>query len=219
VPLRIDLINAALRRIGGSQLQSESSPNGSDYVQIYDAVIGSLCSEYPWTFQLGFQQLAQLTKPTLNRWAFGYALPSDLAGTPRAVFDTITQNIAGIYSLGVSYWAAQPAEVPVTDFEIYGGVLYANYTQLWMLFSRLPNPNLWPPYFTELATKLLMAEYSIPVREDAPMRAELLREIYGPIEHQGEGGLIAKSKAIDAQGKPSSKMQIGSNPLTAVRFT
>ncbi len=213
MPLRIDTINLALQRLGQPPLQSEAAPNGPAYVAIYNLVIGSLCSEYPWTFQTGFQQLAQLAQPTGNSWLYAYAMPSDLAGTPRALYNSITP-----YNGGGPIWG-HDEQTPVTDFEILKGVLYSNETQLWMRYTQAPNPNAWPFFFQELAVKLMMAELAIPVAENAPMREQLIQEIYGPIERQGEGGLIAKCKNLDSQGRASRKLQIGANPLVAVRRT
>jgi hypothetical protein len=205
---RIDMINQALIAIGAVPLQSETAPNGPRYVAIYNLTIGNLCSEYPWTFQTGFEQLAQLTvKPVRNKWLYAYALPSGMTGEPQAAYDRID----------IGTW--QPIGEPVKEFEIYGGVLYANYTQIYLRFTRDPAEAIWPAYFQNLAVKLLMAELAVPAREDAPLRQALMQEVYGSPEHQGEGGLIAKCKAINSQGRPSRKLAIGFNPLTAVRRT
>jgi hypothetical protein len=201
----LELINTALVRIGGDTLQSFGSPNGPEYLAIYNAAIGSLCSRYPWTFVQSFQQLARLAAvPVKNRWKYGYALPSDMAGTPLAVYDTINADLGGS---------------PVTNFEIFGGILYANLDQLWMRYIQQPNPQRWPGYFREMAIKLLMAEYAIPVREDAALRAKLMLELFGPPDCQAEEGLMGEAKANDSKGRPSRTLQIGVNPLVSVRFT
>jgi hypothetical protein len=199
---RIEMINQALIAIGAQPLQSETAPNGPRFVAIYKDAISTLCSEYPWQHCTSFAQLARLTvKPVPNQWAYAYALPSDMDGTPRAIFDSATSHI------------------PVTEFEIYGGTLYTDYEALWCRFTQQPNEAIWPGWFRGLAKRLLMAEYAIPAREDPAMRASLLGEVYGSPEYQGESGLIAKCKAIDAQGKPSRTIPIGSNPLVAVRWS
>jgi hypothetical protein len=211
--VRIDMINQALIAIGDHPLQSETAPNGPRFVAIYKDAISALCSEYPWQHCTAFRQLAQLTaSPVQNQWNYAYALPSDMEGTPRAVYDRIVQSWG-------SGWSGDPSIPPVTDFEIYGGLLYANYTALWCRFTQQPNEAIWPAWFRNLAKKLLMAEYAIPAREDLELREKMMLEVYGPPEHQGEGGLIAKCKAIDSQGKPSSTIQIGLNPLVAVRWS
>ncbi len=215
--IRIDMINQALIAIGAVPLQSETAPNGPRYVAIYKDAISALCAEYPWTFQTGFVQLAQLSaKPVQNQWLYAYALPSDMDGTPRALYDSIALN--NWYS-GPPWSDFDALIPPVTEFEIYSGVLYANYTQLWCRYTKKPNEAIWPPWFRNLGKTLLMSEYAVPAREDAALRQALRLEVYGPPEHQGEGGLIAKCKSIDSQGRPSRVIQIGVNPLVAVRWT
>lgn len=214
---RIGMLNQALIAIGAVPLQSETAPNGPRYVAIYQLAIGNLCSEYPWTFQTGFEQITQLTTPPArNQWKYAYALPSDINGELQAVYDRL---VPGTWYSGIPWAEFDEVNPPVKEFEVYGGVVYANYPRLWARYPQLPNEARWPGYFKNLATKLLMAELAIPAREDAPLRQSLMLEIYGPAEHQGEAGLIAKCKAINSQGRPSRKLSIGVNPLTAVRRT
>ena len=216
----IAVINQALIRLGAQSLQSRTAPNGPTYCDIYQPVIEALCAEYPWTFTTGFQQLARRAIPTANRWLYAYVLPADMSGTPLAVFDSIQQNAIWPAPGGsCSDFDLAPADAPVTDFEIMEGSLYANYTQLWMRYIKKPNPAVWPAYFRELVVKLLMAEYAIPVREDMMLRNQLLEEVYGAPDRQGEAGMIAKCKAIDSKGRPSRKIAIGANPLVTVRWT
>ena len=215
--IRIDVINQALIAIGATALIAETAPNGPRYVAIYKNAIGGLCSEYPWTFQTGFKQLVQLAnKPVQNQWLHAYALPSDKDGELQAVYDRIDVN--SWYS-GIPWALYDQTVPPVTQFELYGETLYANYPQLWARYPQPPCEAKWPPYFQNLAIKLLMAEYAIPAREDAELRERMMVEVYGPPEHQGEGGLIAKCKAINSKGRPSRTIQIGVNPLVAVRWT
>ena len=214
---RIATINRALIAIGATELQSETAPNGQRYVAIYDDAIGALCSEYPWTHCTGFVQLGQLAvKPVQNQWLYAYALPSDMAGTPRALYDSIQAD---------SWHGGPPSSLygvtipPISEFEIYEAVVYANSAQLWCRYTKTPNEAIWPSWFRDLAKKLLMAEYAIPAREDVGLREKLMEEIYGPPAHQGEAGLIAKCKSIDTQGKQCRTIQIGVNPLVAARWT
>lgn len=203
--LRIDIINNALVRLGAAPIQSETLTGTDAYVMIYDTVIGALVSRYPWSFQTKFAQLGRLLTPPLSQWQYGYQLPADLLGTPRAVYASVPTG---------GGWP----ELPVTAFEIMGDTLFTNETQIWLRYTFALSPARWPGYFTELAVMALAAEYAISVREDAALRNSIRTDVYGSSREQGEGGMLAEAKAIDASSQPSRTLSVV-NPLTAGRYT
>lgn len=196
---RADIINRALADIGQTPMGSESVAPGDSYVLQYETHIGSLVSRYPWTFQRGFVKLARLTAPPEVHWLYVFDLPSDLAGAPRAVYNR------------------SDSRQPIQDWELRDGRLYSNQPDLWMLYPRRPDPTLWPPYFLELAVLVMKAQFALSVREDTALWRTLHELAVGPSQMNGEGGKFGEAKAIDASGKPSDVIQVGSNPLTAVR--
>lgn len=200
---RIGTINAALGAIGATPLGAETAPGGAKLVTIYDRAIGALCSSYPWTFQRRITRLVQLTTPPVSRYAYGFACPSDLDGSPLALYTSVD--------------AEQRRMPPVVDFEFAENVVFSDEPVLWMRYVRLPNPALWPSYFYNLAVMALAVEFAIPVREDAALHDRLHDRVYGTTAMMGEGGMLGQAKAVNSSGNASASIQIGSNPLIACR--
>jgi hypothetical protein len=195
---RIDIINRALIEIGQTPV-AEDVPPGASRVLEYETHIGALVSSYPWTFQTRLVQLARLTAPPQAQRQYAYDLPSDMRGTPRAVFpDGLTRQ-------------------PTSDFEIRGRKLFTDHEQIWLRYTQGLQPALWPDYFLALAVLVMKAQFALSVREDTVLWRTLTEMAFGTPQMMGEGGKVAEAKAIDASGKASDVIAIGSNPLIAVR--
>jgi hypothetical protein len=195
---RLDIINRALIEIGQTPVV-EDVPPGDSRVLEYETHIGALVSSYPWTFQTRLVQLARLTASPEAQRQYAYDLPSDMLGTPRAVYPS---------SVG---------RQPTSDFEIRGRQLYTDHPEIWLRYTQTLQPARWPGYFLGLAVLVMKAQFALSVREDTVLWRQLYELAFGPPQMQGEGGKIAEAKAIDASGKPSDVIAIGSNPLIAVR--
>lgn len=198
--MRIDIINRALIDIGQSPA-IEDVPPGDIYVLQYETHIGALVSAYPWTFQTNLKQLARLAAAPDAQRKYAYDLPSDMSGTPRAVYPSSI------------------CRTPTQDFEIRKQQLFTDWPEIWLRYTFAPDPARWPGYFTALAVLVMKSVFALSVREDAVLARTFHEQAFGPPQMQGEGGKVAEAKAIDAGGKASDVIAIGSNPLTAVRNT
>ncbi|MBJ7535286.1 hypothetical protein JDN40_14335 [Rhodomicrobium vannielii ATCC 17100] len=191
---RIAIINQALSRIGAKPLSSEDDALAPSYIFTYDSVIGSLCSVYPWSFQLTFRQLAQVASPPASLWKYAHQLPADMAGVPRALYSSRDER-----------------QNPLATFEIMERLIYSDEPELWCRYVFTPKPANWPGYFSELASLALAAEYALTVREDNDLRRKLRADIY-------DGGMLEQAKMTDASGTGPKIVRLGINPLTAVRY-
>jgi hypothetical protein len=156
---------------------------------------------YPWTFQTRLAPLSRLSAAPEAHWAYVFELPSDMLGAPRA---------------------ASPSKddrTPTTAYEIRGKQLFTDHPEIWLRFTRPPDPARWPGYFLALAVLVMKAQFALSVREDTGLWRTLNQEIYGMPSALGEGGRLGEAKTIDASGKPSDVLAIGVNPLVAVRFS
>lgn len=198
---RIHIINLAVVDIGQTPVANIVDPPGDTYALQFDHHIGALVSSYPWTFQTTLQQLSRLSAVPETHWLYAFQLPAEMEGALRAVYPDSQ--------------CLQPTQA----FEIRGRTLYSNWPELWARFTNPLDPTNWPPYFVALAVLVLKAQFALSIREDRTLARDFTEQIYGPPSMMGEGGMLATAKAIDASGKPSDVLRIGSNPLTAVRFT
>lgn len=201
MPTRIAIIDEARVTIGAQALMSEDAKGADSCINQYETHVGALVSNYPWSFQTRLRQLGQLTTPPPALWTYGYQLPSDMTGAPNAVYDSPILR------------------QPLTDWERLEDKIYTNATTLWLRYTFILTPNLWPPYFKQLAVMTLAAEFALTIREEPALRGLLRRDVFGPPEQNGEGGMLASARARDARGQPSRSLPVGSNPLVAVRFT
>jgi hypothetical protein len=154
----------------------------------------------PWSFNTVTRQLARLTDPPQRYYKYQFEMPSDMLGAPRAVYDRAD------------------CKQPYTDWEIIDGRLAANADVLWLKMDRQPNPAQWPGYFCELIRRVMMSEFALSIREDAPLRDRLRTECFGTPSELGAGGLMGQAMTLDSQGKPSPRIQMGADPFTSARY-
>jgi hypothetical protein len=198
---KIDIVNAALARIGENIHDGDDEPGAAENLMIFDSTLSYLLTRSDWHFATTTRQLGQMVGAPAQHWKYRYQLPSDMVGAPRAVHTSgaegsLTQNF---YLTGDELWTDEPA--------------------IWMRFLFLPDLRFLPGYFRELLERALMAEFALTIREDAPMRQRLREEVFGPPSHGGDGGLIGEAMNLDAQAKPSQRVSEGYSPLVDVRYT
>ncbi|MAK71195.1 MAG: hypothetical protein CMF19_03990, partial [Idiomarinaceae bacterium] len=143
-------------------------------------------------------KLAQLSDAPINEWTYKYALPSDILGNPKAVFNT--SAIGGL---------------PVRDFEIYAGGLYTDYTDVWIDYQFRPEASLFPQYFVRLLKTALAAEFAEPITDQITKADYFHNRAYGSPSDNMRGGLVRVAINIDGQDRPSQQIQ--EFPITDVR--
>lgn len=196
---RITMLNRALLRIGAEPLVSEADAGAPAHLAVYDSVLERLGAQ-PWSFFKSTRQLARLTAAPTHGWSYGYTLPPDRMGPPRAVY------------------AAADNRQPTQDYDLIGDELHCNLPAVWITYLRLVSYERWPGDFRELFTTALMAELALSVREDRSLHDRLYQKAFGPPGQMGVGGLMAAALDMDSQGIPSEIVGGGINPLIDVRF-
>lgn len=203
--LRIDIIDRALIRVGALPLQTETARGASLRIAEYDGIVADLLS-HPWSFGQRKRALTRLSGAPELHWAYRYALPTDMIGPPRAVFDSSDARVPFTdYELVASADATRPAE------------LHTSAETVWLQYACNVAPQFWPAYFAEMAVLAVAAEFALSVREDVQLRDRLRREVHGDAQMPGAGGKLAEAKLKDAQGKPSARIGVSGNPLIDVR--
>jgi hypothetical protein len=187
--------------LGAAPISSFS--NGSDEAQIadrlYDDLRDTLIMQYPYSWTMKKVQLARLATPPINEWKYVYALPGDILGNPKAVFNT--SAIGGN---------------PVRDFELYSRGLYTNYETVWIDYQFLPEPSLFPPYFVRLLKTALAAEFAEPVTDQTNKAEYYHQKAFGSFAENMRGGLVRVAINIDGADRPSQQIQ--EFPISDIRF-
>lgn len=196
---RIDLIDAALVRIGDEPLQSEAAPGAETHLAIFDSVTGYCLSANPWSWNTVTRQLPRLADAPPRYWKYQFEKPADMLGAPRAFY----QN--------------GECRTPFTDVELNDGTVQANVGALWLKHDKRSAPDAWPGYFVELIQVALMSQFALSVREDKALMQTLDQQAFGTPSEMRQGGLMGIAMGIDAQGKPSPVVGLGRNALLAAR--
>jgi hypothetical protein len=197
---RIDLIDAALLRIGAEPVMTESTDEAKAHIAIFDSLTGFCLSACPWTWNTVTRRLVRLSDPPQRYWKYQFEIPADMLGTPRAAYDS-----AG-------------CERPFTRWEMMDGRLLSDAGDVWLEMDKRSAPAAWPGYFQELVQVALMAEFALSIREDGTLRERLTQQAVGTPQEARQGGLMGVAMGIDAQSKPSYTLNIGANPLASARF-
>jgi len=198
---KLSICSEALIMLGAAPLSSFAT--GTDEAQVadrlYDDVRDTILMQYPFSWSIKKVKLARLASTPINEWKYTYALPGDILGNPKAVF-----NISAV--------GAQP----VRDFEIYNLGLYTNYEDVWIDYQFRPEPAVFPPYFVRLLKTALAAEFAEPVTDQLTKGDYYHQRAYGAPSENMRGGLMRVSINIDGADRPAQTIQ--EFPISDIRF-
>lgn len=195
---RITRINRALRRIGADPLDSEDDARADTYLDIHDGVLERIAT-FPFSFMKLTRQLVRLVDTPVHGWTYGFQLPADRIGAPRAVYPNATDR------------------KPTTNYDILGDTLVTDHETIWLTFMTLASYGRWPGDVRELVTKAMMAEFALSIREDRTLRDRLYQDVWGTPAEEGRGGMLAAALDNDNQALPSVEIAGGISPLLDVR--
>ncbi len=197
---KLSICSDALIMLGASPLSSFA--DGTDEAQVadrlYDDVQDTLLMQYPYSWTIKKIKLAQLSDTPINEWKHKYALPNDILGNPKAVFNT--SAVGGR---------------PVRDFEIYSGGFYTDYPEVWIDYQFRPDASLFPQYFVRLLKTALAAEFAEPITDQITKADYFHNRAYGSPSDNMRGGLVRVAINIDGADRPAQTIQ--EFPLTDVR--
>lgn len=196
---RLEIIQEIQARIGDEPITSEDDAGADLHIRTYDSTVRGLLSRYPWTFNTPTRRLGRLAVQPEQRYAYYFQMPSDMIGGARAVYSDAK------------------CDCPITNFDIEENRLLCDEPTVYLTYSKLVDPGLWPGYFRELFNTVLMSSFALSIREDTALYRALRDTAYGPPNALGESGLFSECKNLDAQSHSHSINTIGSNPLVDVR--
>ena len=189
---KLSISSDALIMLGAAPLSSFS--DGTDEAQVadrlYDDVRDTLIMQYPYSWTIKKTKLSRLADAPVNEWKYKYALPGDILGNPKALF--INGGSGGR---------------PARDFEIYSGGLYTNYEQVWIDYQFLPEPAIFPQYFTRLLKTALAAEFAEPITDQITKADYFHNRAYGAPTDNMRGGLVRVAINIDGADRPPQMIE------------
>lgn len=198
---KLSICSEALIMLGAAPLSSFAT--GTDEAQIadrlYDDVRDTLLMQYPYSWSVQKVKLAQLASTPINEWKYAYALPGDILGNPKAVFNT-----------------SAVGALPLRDFEIYNRGLFTNYEEVWIDYQFRPEPAVFPPYFVRLLKTALAAEFAEPITDQITKADYYHQKAYGSPAENMRGGLVRVAINIDGADRPAQQIQ--EFPISDIRF-
>ena len=198
----VSICSNALLRLGAKSIASfTEGDRGALCGNIYEFRRNWVLSIYPWKFTLDFQQLARDTTDPIARWSYRYTLPpTRIADGLEAVYNT---DAAGA--------------TPITGYEIIGGFLYTEETEIFVVFQQDIDEDLWPKYFQDLMINVMKAELAMPVTDQSGMAEALQTQVFGTSNENQMGGMMGTAMARNAQDSPP--VAIADLTLVTVRGT
>jgi|GEM_PF-3550381 len=198
----IDVCNLALGHLSVDPISSldQNSDVAAKCKLFYPIVRDSLLAKHHWNWAKTRRRLSCSSEEIpLNGYHYVHRLPASLIAGPFAVWGN---------------FAAHPS----TTYEVCGVYLYSNYEDVMIEFREEKMVSSWPPYFLDLVAVALAARLSKPILDSTNRADELFAEAYGHGNLDGQGGLFAQAKALDAQSKPVASLFFNGDPLRISRF-
>ena len=196
---KLSICSDAMIMLGAAPISSFSE--GTDAAQaadrLYDDIRDTMIAQYPWAWSMKKVALARLAAAPTNEWKYAYAMPGDMLGEPRALFDSSAVGMR-----------------PITGWEVYGTSIFTNYESVWIDYQYQVEESKMPPYFVRVLKAALASAFSIPVADSASKGDFFHAMAFGPASDNMRGGLMRVAMNIDGSLPPQA---IEDFPLVAVR--
>jgi len=188
MPSDVDIVNRALRNIGGTRITSltDGSTNANIANDIYDMVRDDLLRSHNWKFATKLVKLSRLATAPTFEYDYGYALPNDWLRTI-----TVHDNDAGTSS------------VPFREAEIDGvGAILTSAEDIYLRYVySVEDINRATPDFHTALSLAMSAEMAIPVAN-----SNRLHETYLEVSRRA----LVRAKSSDSLGSPADARPAGS---------
>ena len=188
----VDICSQALDRLGIPPISSfEDNRVAATCGRLYDDLMDTLISRYPWNFARKYAALSRTNGIPLAQWRFEFQLPGDIL-------------LPGVYAI---YRTAAEGEPPFKIYEIVANKkLLCNEPQLFISYTIRPPESDWPSHFYQLAIYALTVELAKPLTEDNALMQEWRQFTYGVPSDNGEGGYFGTAKRVDSQQDPPARL-------------
>lgn len=188
MPSEVDIVNVALRMVGGTRITSlsEGIPNSNKAEDIYTEVRDDLL-EYPWNFATKRVKLAQDSTAPVFEYDNAYPLPSDWIMTVSVHGDDSGLTV-------IDY-----KEETIDDDT---RVILADHDDVWLRYIfRVTDPNMMSSGFRKALELALARELAIPVANSGTLHDRL------SIRADRQ---LAKARSVDSKNSPPEQRPLGS---------
>lgn len=188
MPAETDVINAALRKIGGTDITSltDGTKNANIAADLYEETRDGLLRSHPWNFATRRASLAQISTTPAFEFDFAHAVPADWLRTV-----SVHDNDAGLGSL-------------YSRMENMSGTraILSNSDTVYMRYvAQVTDTNAMTADFRAVLETMLAREFALPVASSNTM--------HGVMDDQLRP-LLAKAQTSDAQGSSPERRPRGS---------
>lgn len=197
------IINWALTEIGaGAIFSSEDDSDLSLQIEnVWQRTIDECFSLEQWHWARQTRKLSRVTPAVETGYAYAYGLPENKIGGALAYYAEIS-----------------PCRRICHDFQVNGGQVYCNETQLyWRGIVEIAVDD-WDVAFRSAFTLALSARLAVPVFQDKALAEKLDEQAFGTPSEKRRGGqfglLIAQNKAQEPMDTDLYK----SDPLSDARY-
>jgi len=183
---KLSICSDAMIMLGASPISSFSETTDAAKVadRLYDAIRDTCIQTYDWSWSIKKVKLARLDAAPINEWAYAYALPGDILGDPKALFNS---GAVG----------ARPNQ----DWEVYGTSIFCNHEEVYIDYQYTVDESRMPSYFVRMLKAALASAFAVPVT-DQISKADYYHSLaFGPPNENMRGGLMRAATTIDG-GKP-----------------
>ena len=197
----LSICSDALLMLGASPISSftEGTDEANICNSLYPDIKIKTLASYPWSFSFKKVQLARLITTPTTEYQYEYALPSDMIGTPRAVF--------------ISSSAGSSTQ---RDYRIMGGKLLTNYKEVYVDYQYSVEEYEMPHYFVQNMKYQLTWHLAMPITDQIEKTDYWRTVAQGTPGENGRGGYMRQAMNIDGQGQPTNGFQDFS--LISVRY-
>lgn len=181
------ICSSALNLLGEAAIASleEDTDAARSCAQLYDNIKWALLAAYPWSFSKKKTRLPRLVAAPTSVWRYQFTLPTDRVGDVFALFPT--DDVGGR---------------ALKNFDVQGGVVLYNDTELWIDYQYNVGESAMPPYFVQLLIYALAADLAMPITEQLTT-AQYWREVaFGSPSENNRGGHFRVATGIDSRGRP-----------------
>lgn len=163
MPSETDIVNGALRLIGGSRVTSltDGTKNANVASDLYDELRDDLLRSHPWNFATRRKKLAQSSTAPPFEFDHAYPLPDDWLRTI-----SVHQNEAGAGTVlyRVEQVAGQVAIVASAD-------------DIWLRYvAKVTDPNMMPADFRRALQLALARDMAVPVAASNTLQDSLAKQ-------------------------------------------
>jgi hypothetical protein len=188
----IKICSDALLMLGANPISSftEGTDESNICDRLYPDIKIKTIASYPWSFSFKKVQLARLVTTPTTEYKYEYQLPSDLIGTPRALYDT-----------------DQPNSARRREYRLMGDKILTNYEQVYIDYQYNTPEFALPHYFVQLLKYQLAWHLAMPITDQADKSQYWKVVAEGNPGENGRGGYMRQAMNIDGQGKPTNAIQ------------